>query len=192
MAERRRLSFAEVTFVRCNTAALRQITKNSNRLSATVQTLWPFAHLFVDNSRLIYAPGVYVMAQKESQMGRAEKSLSTYPFASTFAEFAAIGSKRIDELANLQTDLLNQFQTSNRQWFDRAQSEANFVSEFVSKLTAAHSIPEALTACQEWAGRRLELAAEDGRILFADAQKFMESGSRLLLNGWLTNSGDST
>jgi hypothetical protein len=132
------------------------------------------------------------MAQKGSQMGRAEKSLSIYPFASSLAQFTAIGSKRIDELAHLHTELLNQFQTSNRQWFDRAQSEANFASEFASRLTAARSIPEALTACQEWAGRRLELAAEDGRILFADAQRFMESGSRLLLNGWLTNSGGST
>jgi hypothetical protein len=148
------------------------------------------------NSRTIYelthAPGVYVMVQKESHTGRAETYSTTYPFTSSFAEFAAIGSKRIDELTNLQTELLNQLQTSNRQWLDRAQSEANFASEFASKLTAARSIPEAITACHEWAGRRLELLAEDRRILFADAQKFMETGVRLLSNGWLTNRGGST
>jgi Phasin protein len=132
------------------------------------------------------------MAQRESRTGRAEKSSPSYPFISGFAEFAAIGSKRIDELANLQTELLNQLQTSNRQWFDRALSEANFASAFASRLTAARSIPEAMTACQEWVGRRLELLAEDGRNLSADAQRFMETGARLLSNGWLTNSGDST
>jgi hypothetical protein len=132
------------------------------------------------------------MARKESHTGRAEQSLLTYPLTCSFAEFAAIGSKRIDELAILQTELLNQLQTSNRQWLDRAQSEANFASEFASKLTAARSIPEAVTACQEWTGRRLELLAEGGRILFADTQRFMETGARLLSNGWLTNSGGNS
>jgi hypothetical protein len=132
------------------------------------------------------------MAQKESHAERAEKSSPTYPFTFSFAELAAIGSKRIDELAKLQTELLDQLQTSNRQWLDRARSEADFASEFGSKVTAARSIPEAVTACQEWAGRRLELLAEDSRILFADAQKFMETGVRLLSNGWPTNGGGST
>jgi hypothetical protein len=131
------------------------------------------------------------MAHKGSHTGRAQQSLPTYPLSSSFTQFAALGSKRIEELADLQTELFNQLHTTNRQWLDRAQSEANFASEFASKLTAAHSIPEAVTACQEWTGRRLESLAEDGRILFANAQKFMATGFRLLSNNWLTNSGGS-
>ncbi len=98
-----------------------------------------------------------------------------------------MGKKRIEELFNANTDLVEKLEESNRQWFDRAQSEANLVSEFTSKLTAARSIPDALAACQEWGSRRFELMAEDGKHLAADTQKFMEAGARLLATGWLPN-----
>jgi hypothetical protein len=67
------------------------------------------------------------------------------------------------------------------------QSEANLASEFASKLTTARSIPDAMTACQEWSSRRFEMMAEDGKHLFADTQKFIEAGARLVSNGWLSN-----
>ncbi|MGD0023515.1 MAG: phasin family protein [Xanthobacteraceae bacterium] len=123
------------------------------------------------------------MAQKESHSERTEKS----PLPNLVpAEFAAIGKKRIEDFANAQTELLDKLQETNRQWFERVQSEANLVSEFASKLTAARSIPDAMTACQEWTSRRFEMMAEDGKHLFADTQKFMETGARLLSNGWLS------
>lgn len=90
---------------------------------------------------------------------------------------------------NAQTEFLDTLQETNREWFDRMQSEANLTSEFASKLTAARSIPEAIAACQEWTTRRFELIADDGKRLLADTQKFMETGARLLSSGWLTKSG---
>jgi hypothetical protein len=97
------------------------------------------------------------MAEKDSQTERTKKSSllekSSLPVPS---EFAAMGKRRIEDFVNAQTDLLEKLQASNRQWFDRMQSEANLASEFASKLTAARSIPDAMTACQEWANRRFE------------------------------------
>ena len=60
------------------------------------------------------------------------------------------------------------------------RSELRF--QLASKLTAARSIPDAMTACQEW-GRRFEMMAEDGKHLLSDTQKFMETGAHLLANG---------
>ena len=122
------------------------------------------------------------MTQKERMEKSAPPSLMP-------AEFAAMGKKRVDEFVSMQTELLNKLQETNRQWFERAQSEANLASEFASKLTAARSIPEAIAACQEWTTRRFELIADDGKRLLADTQKFMETGARLLSSGWLTKSG---
>ncbi len=124
------------------------------------------------------------MAQKESQSERTEKSSlpNLVP-----AEFAAMGKKRMEEFANAQTELLDKLQEANRQWIGRMQSEANLASEFAAKLTAARSIPEAMTACQEWTSRRFEMMAEDGKHLLADTQKFMETGARLLSNGWMSS-----
>jgi hypothetical protein len=114
-----------------------------------------------------------VMAQKEKS-----SSSNLMP-----PEFAEMGKKRVEEFVNTQTELLEKLQEMNRQWFDRAQSEADLASELTSKLTAARSIPDAIAAYQEWTSRRFEMMAEDGKHLLADTQKFMEAAIRLMSNG---------
>jgi len=130
------------------------------------------------------------MVQKESRTARMAKS--SHPNLMP-TEFAAMAKKRIDEFVDMQTELLDKLQETNRQWFDRAQSEANLASEFATKLTAARSVPDAIAACQEWTSRRFEMMAEDGKHFLSDSQKFMETGSRLMSSGWPTKSvGGST
>jgi DNA topoisomerase VI subunit B len=116
------------------------------------------------------------MAQKESHAERTEKSSLPNLMPTEFAE---LGKKRIEEFVNTQKGLVEKLQEMNRQWFDRAQAEANLASELASKLTAARSIPDAMAAYQEWASRRFEMMAEDGKHLLADTQKFMEAATHL-------------
>ena len=124
------------------------------------------------------------MVQRESHSERPDKS---FPAHLTATELSAMGKKRIEELLSAHTELVGRIEESNRQWFDRAASEANLASEFTAKLTAARSIPDALMACQEWGSRRFELMAEDGKHLAADTHKLMDAGARLLATGWLPN-----
>ena len=116
------------------------------------------------------------MAQKESHAERTERSSLPNLMPTEFAE---LGKKRIEEFVNTQKGLVEKLQEMNRQWFDRAQAEANLASELASKLTAARSIPDAMAAYQEWASRRFEMMAEDGKHLLADTQKFMEAATHL-------------
>jgi hypothetical protein len=124
--------------------------------------------------------GVLAMAQKESHSGQTEKL--PLPNLVT-AEFAAMGKKRVEELAKVQKELLDKLQETNRRWLERMQLEMKFASEFASKLTTVRSIPDAAAVCQEWMTRRLEMMTEDGKRVFADTQKFMETGAHLLANG---------
>lgn len=126
------------------------------------------------------------MAQTESQPDRTKKpsSLNAIP-----NEFAAMGQKRFDEFMSLQTEILEKIQQANRQWVDRAQAEANMASEFASRLTSARSLPEAMTAYQEWTTRRFAMMVEDGKHLLADTQKFMQTGARFMSSNWGTKGG---
>jgi len=99
------------------------------------------------------------------------------------AEFAEMGKRRLEATIRIQTDLLDNWQEMNREWLSRVQSEVDLASELTSKLTAARSVPDAATACQEWAGKRMNIFAEDGRRLVADSQKFMQTSARLFSNG---------
>jgi len=111
---------------------------------------------------------------------RTEKLQFNFPPA----EFAATAMKRFGEFTKAQTEQLSNFQETNRQWLERVQAEANLASELVSKLTAARSIPDAMSAYQEWGSRRLEMMAEDTKHLMDNTQKFMQTSARLIANGW--------
>ena len=100
---------------------------------------------------------------------------------------AAMGKKHFDELAKIQSDLLEEIREANQNWLDRMQSEATLASEFSSKLTASHSIADTTAACQEWAKRRMELFTEDGQRLMTNSQKFIEKAAQFLSDGWLSN-----
>jgi hypothetical protein len=43
------------------------------------------------------------------------------------ADFAAEAKKRMEEVANAQTELLDIFQETNRHWVDRIQAEATLI-----------------------------------------------------------------
>jgi hypothetical protein len=124
----------------------------------------------------------FVMSQKEAP-ARAEKASALKPAP----EMAAMRKKRLEELAKIQSELLEEIREANQNWFDRMQSEAILASEFSSKLTASHSIADTTMACQEWAKRRMELFTEDGQRLMTNSQKFMEKAAQFLANGWLSN-----
>lgn len=120
------------------------------------------------------------MAQQEARSTRYKSGLSNL----TPEDFAATAQKRMQEFADAQTELVEQCQDANRHWLHHIEAEVNIASDFAIKLTAARSIPEAMTAYQEWGSRRLEMMAEDSRHFLDDAQKFMQAGVRLISNGW--------
>jgi len=108
-------------------------------------------------------------------------------------EFAAIGQKSFEGLASAQSELLGKIQKANQDWFERMQLEASEASKLASRLTTARSLPETTAACQEWASRRIEIAAEYSKRLLDNGQQFVETGARLFSNGYLSKSRqDST
>jgi Phasin protein len=119
------------------------------------------------------------MAQPQSE--RFEKFA---PFNLTAADVAAETKKRIEQFANAQTQQLDKLQAANRLWLDRIQTEANLASEFASKLSSARSLPEAMTACQDWGKRRVEMMAEDTKHILDDAQSLMQMSAQLFAKAW--------
>ena len=115
---------------------------------------------------------------------RSEKTENRPSQRAVAGEDPSHGSKRIEEFSDARTDLFEELQESRQQWLDRARLEANLAAEFASKLTVARSFSDAVTAGQEWSKRRAEMMMEDSRHVLADAQKLMETGARILSNGW--------
>jgi hypothetical protein len=53
-----------------------------------------------------------------------------------------------------------------------------------NRLSAARSVPDAIAAYQEWLSEEMGARAEDARRLMSNGQKFMDTSTRLLSNGW--------
>jgi hypothetical protein len=116
--------------------------------------------------------------------GRSEDVRQTFPIMNFVpAELAEFGKRRIEALVEIQKELLETFEAMNQAWFERAKTEANLTSELMSKLSSARSVPETADACRECLGKHMEMIADDSRRFFADSQKFLHLGARLLTNG---------
>jgi hypothetical protein len=122
------------------------------------------------------------MPQNEPQTQKAAPS-TTKP-GQPLAAFAETGKERAEQIFKLQAEFSKYLQEANKTWLARLQSEASLASQLASELAAARSIPETTTAWQHWTKRRIELFAEDSRRLLADTEKLMETGGRMLGNGW--------
>jgi len=71
----------------------------------------------------------------------------------------------------MTTELTKMTTEINRYCADRGHSEANMASEFASKLVAAHSVSDAVTAWEEYGKHRLERMVEDGKHLAVTSSK---------------------
>jgi hypothetical protein len=125
------------------------------------------------------------VTQKET---RSEQPGPFSLFNEASAGLALTAKKQFDEFAKAQAELLDAARDANQWWFDRFRAEANLASEFTSKLTAARSIPDAMTTYQEWSTRHFEMTAEDAKHLLDDTQKFLQMGTRVFANGWQSQS----
>ena len=99
-----------------------------------------------------------------------------------------LGKEQTEAMVNMQKELLDAYEQASRTWLARVKSEVDLWSELATKLSATRSVPEAMSAYQECAAQRMQMAAEDGQRLLADYQKITQQIARSLGNGWAPGS----
>jgi hypothetical protein len=112
----------------------------------------------------------------EQQTGAAT---STTPLSSFPVDLVGVGKKRLQALFDAQSKLVDTLPALSREWMSAAQAERELSSELLTKLTAARTLPESARAYQEWLSRRIDMFADETRMLLADTQKLVDVGARL-------------
>jgi hypothetical protein len=112
----------------------------------------------------------------EQQTGTTTASAS---FTSFPVDLVDLGKKRLQALFDAQSKLVDTLPALSREWMSCAQAERELSSELLAKLTAARSLPESARAYQEWLSRRMDMFADETRMLLADTQKLVDVGARL-------------
>jgi hypothetical protein len=86
------------------------------------------------------------------------------------------------------SEFLNALQEMSRDWVEHATAEVELGLKLSKKLTAAHSVPDAVAAYQEWLSDEMNARAEDARLLMSNGQKIIDASSRLLSDSWTSGS----
>lgn len=100
------------------------------------------------------------------------------------AQFAETGKKIGEATLQAQNELFKAVEEMGRELMSCAAAEVEIGLKLSKKLTTAHSVPDALTAYQEWLSEGLSARAENACRLMTNSQKFMDTSTRLLSNGW--------
>jgi hypothetical protein len=86
------------------------------------------------------------------------------------------------------SEFFNALQEMSRDWMGRATAEVELSLKLSKKLTDAHSVPDAITAYQEWLSEEMNARTEDARLLMSNGQKIIDASSRLLSDSWSSGS----
>jgi hypothetical protein len=115
-----------------------------------------------------------------SESARSERSRSEkHSSASAMnGPFGVIGVRNVGAGLRLQKEMLEVFQDIGREWVSRAASEAELAFKLPNKLTEARSLPDAVSAYQQWLGEWMNLWGEDSRQLLSDSRKIIDTGVR--------------
>ncbi|MFZ0778959.1 MAG: phasin family protein [Xanthobacteraceae bacterium] len=116
------------------------------------------------------------------------EEISSDPFTTVsktaLAQFAETGRKVGEATLEARNELFKALEEMGRELVSCATAEAEISLKLSKKLTAAHSVPDALAAYQEWLNEEISARAENARRVMNHSQKLMDTGARLLSNGW--------
>ena len=98
--------------------------------------------------------------------------------------FFKFGREQTEATLEMQKQLLETYEQASRAWLDRVRSEIELWSDLANKLSTTRSLPDALGAYQESVAHRVQMAAEDGRRMTAEAQEVMGKITRSMTKGW--------
>ena len=108
------------------------------------------------------------MAEKDKGTASSMGSMFGIP-----PELLAAGEKQMQALTDLQKQMQSVCEDAARYATDRVQAEAELARSLGEKMSTVKSPTEAAQYYQEWLNRRMQLVAEDGQRVAADAQKLI-------------------
>jgi hypothetical protein len=94
------------------------------------------------------------------------------------ARMAEIGTSGLSAGLRMQTEMFDTLQIIGREWIERRTCEAEFALNLPNRLAGARTLPDAVSAYQEWLSGWLAMCNEDSRRFVADGQKIVATGVR--------------
>ena len=109
-----------------------------------------------------------------------------------FAEASRTAQKKItetekkfgDATRQAQDEFARTFEEMSRAVMSRATAEIELGVKLTQRLGAARSLPDVMSAYQEWLSEEMNARSEDAHQFMTNSQKFIAASTRLFSNGW--------
>jgi phasin protein len=92
----------------------------------------------------------------------------------SFPDLATAGSKNLQSMFDMQSELLSTMADLNKEWLARATSHAQLTSQFIGKLSEARTIPDAAQSYQDCIKQQMEMLTDDTRRVVDASRKIWE------------------
>lgn len=92
--------------------------------------------------------------------------------------FGDMGARSVSASLRLQEEMLEVFSDIGQDWVARATSEAELAIDLPNRLSAARSVPDVVSAYQEWLGEWLGMVGDDSRRMISNSRKIIDAGVR--------------
>jgi hypothetical protein len=106
--------------------------------------------------------------------------------------FETMGMRGVTAGLRLQQEMFEVFSDIGREWIARATSDFELASRLPDQLTAAQSVPDAVSAYQQWLSEWMNRCGEDSYRIVSDGQKIINAGARCFADAGLTGSAGSS
>ena len=113
-------------------------------------------------------------SRDESARAKRSGSQTSMKSSPSSAPFDEMGPRNVQAALRLQMEIFEVLHDVGRDWLKRAASEAELAFKLPNKLTAAQTVPAALSAYQEWLGEWMSMVSEGSRHFLADSQKIVD------------------
>jgi hypothetical protein len=110
----------------------------------------------------------------ESARAKRSNNQTSTKASPSHALFGEMGPRNVKAALRLQMDMFEVLHDVGHDWLKRAASEAELALNLPNKLTAAQTVPAALSAYQQWLNEWMGMVNEDGRHFIADSQKIVD------------------
>jgi hypothetical protein len=98
-------------------------------------------------------------------------------------KIAETEKKIADTAFQAQNEFAKTFEEMSRTVMSRATAEIELSVKLTQKLGAARSLPDVVSAYQEWLSDEMNARSEDARQFMTNSQKFITASTRLFSNG---------
>jgi hypothetical protein len=109
-------------------------------------------------------------------------------YRSEFANASKTAQRKIAETeetaSQSQNEFAKTFEEMNRAAILRVRAEIELGVKLTQRLAAARSLPDVVSAYQEWLSDEMNAQSEDARQFMINGQKFISASTRLFSNGW--------